>query len=122
MDMSCTTSGYAEPIRRFTGIDRRSRAWRRRCELIALFSKQLPGISDAQYLDVERLADLVVMAEITRAAMLAGEPVDMFGLARIENTISRLKWNLGLGRRRRQDLGPIEDPIDYARRQRQEGV
>ena len=101
MDAICAPSGYSTPVRRFTRIDKRSRAWRRRCELITLFSAQLPGITETTLLEVERLADLTVAAETKRAAMLAGDPVDLFGLARIENTVSRMLWQLGLGKRRR---------------------
>jgi hypothetical protein len=106
MDADCTLTGYAEPIRRFTSIDRRTRTWRRRCELIALFAKQLPKLSAAQYLDVERLADLIVLAEVKRSAMLAGAQVDVGEMAKLENTISRLKWTLGLGKRKRGHLTP----------------
>jgi hypothetical protein len=33
----------------------------------------------------------------------------------LTNTINRQRWNLGIGRRKRQDLGPTENPLDYAR-------
>jgi hypothetical protein len=107
MDASCTLSAYATSGWRFAKIDKRTRQWRRRSELISLYREQLDGqLSGTNALDVERLADSVVLAETTRAKMLAGEPVDVFGLARLENTVSRMLWALGLGRRRRQDLGP----------------
>jgi hypothetical protein len=51
--------------------------------------------------------------------MLAGEPVDVFGLARLENTINRLSWMLGLGRRKRTTLTP-EAPLNYAQRQKEQ--
>jgi hypothetical protein len=107
MDIDCALSGYAEHTRRFTNIDKRTRAWRRRAELIALFSKQLGAeMTEPQRLDIERLSDLVLIAETKRAAMLKGEPVNIAELTKLENSISRLKWSLGLGRRKRQDLGP----------------
>jgi hypothetical protein len=88
--------------------------------LIRLFAKQLPAITETQRLDVERLADLTVLAENKRAAMLAGEPIEVFDIARLENTINRVSWMLGLGKRRRQDLEPTEEPLAYAKRVRQE--
>ena len=48
--------------------------------------------------------------------MLAGEKVDTFALARLENTINRMSWMLGLGKRKRPGLGPTEDPLEYAER------
>jgi hypothetical protein len=91
---------YADPIQRFTGVDKRTRAWRRHCELIELFTKQLPGFTEAQLLDIERLADLVVLTEIKRAAMLAGEKVGIDEITKLEETVSRLKWNVGLTKAR----------------------
>jgi hypothetical protein len=32
----------------------------------------------------------------------------------LTNTIARQRWQLGINPRRRQDLGPTEDPLDYA--------
>jgi hypothetical protein len=98
--------GHSAAVRPFPHVDRRTRAWRRRGELIKLFTKQLHDVSDAQFLDIERLADLIVLAESKRAAMLAGKPVKVAELTKLENSISRLKWSLGLTRRRRQELGP----------------
>jgi hypothetical protein len=119
MDTICGPSAYSTPVRRFTKIDRRRRSWRRRSELICLYTEQLVEVTGTKALEVERLADLTVLAETQRAAMLAGEPVDVFGLARLENTVSRLASALGLTRRRRMTLTP-NDPLEYAKRYCQE--
>jgi hypothetical protein len=100
---------YADPIHRFEGVDKRTRAWRRRCELIELFTKQLPYLTESQLLDVERLSDLVVMAETMRAAMLAGKPVAVDEMAKIEELVSRLKWNIGITKPRTK-VGPHKPP------------
>jgi hypothetical protein len=81
------SGGHSDRIRRFKTIDRRSTAWRRRVELIKEFAAQLPNLTETQWQDVERLCDLIVLAEGKRIAMLAGEQIDLFGLARLENTI-----------------------------------
>ena len=118
MDTSCALSGHTQAIRRFTGIDKRTRAWRRRAELIALFIEQLGGqgqIRPDKQLEIERCADLVTLAETKRAEMLAGGKVDIAGLTRLENSINRAKWFAGLAPRRRQtNFGEREDPLgDY---------
>jgi hypothetical protein len=90
MQAACTLSAYSNTVRRFTKVDRRSRVWRRRCELIKLYSKQLGVVTGTKLLDVERLAELTVHAEMQRTKMLEGEEIDTLALARIENTINRL--------------------------------
>jgi hypothetical protein len=45
---------------------------------------------------VRKAAELTVMAEATRAAMLAGTPTDMLGLVRLEGTAARAIKALGL--------------------------
>jgi hypothetical protein len=113
MDATCAQSGYATPVRRYTSIDRRTRAWRRRCELIQLYTEQLGHEAQAKLSEIERVAELAVVAEGWRTKALAGESVDVIDLARIENTVARALWALGIGRRKRQDLGPA--PLDYTK-------
>ena len=106
---------------RVAGLDGRSSIMRRRRDLVAAYAAELSGnISDAKRVEIGRAADLVLAAEVLRARVLRGEDVDLFHLVRLENLSLRALWALGLTRRRRPDLGPTEDPLDYAKRFREE--
>ena len=88
--MDATYSGHTAPVNRFAGIDRRTREWRRRAELITLLAAQVgPDLTEAQHLEVERLADLMLIAERQRVAMLAGEQIDVPTLVKVENLARR---------------------------------
>jgi hypothetical protein len=62
-------------------------------------------LPNAAKLQVRIAASTAVQIEHAQAHALHGQPVDQFNLIRMQNTLSRMLWALGLGKRRRQDLG-----------------
>jgi hypothetical protein len=76
-------------------IDRRTREWRRRCELVAAFTQALGGeaaIGPLLASKVEAAADLAVVAEMTRAVFMRGEGAtadDVVRTARLASTAER---------------------------------
>jgi hypothetical protein len=72
---------------------------RRRRDLVATFMAALGGpsvVNDLTQVTVRKAAELVVLAEATRANMLNGVPTDMLALVRLEGVAARAIKVLGL--------------------------
>jgi hypothetical protein len=72
---------------------------RRRRDLVQTFMAALGGpsvVNDLTQVTVRKAAELVVLAEATRANMLNGEPADMLALVRLEGVAARAVKALGL--------------------------
>lgn len=91
-------------------LDRRSRAWRRRCEIVEMFRAAV-GVDPDPVLaaKIDVAAELAVAAEIARARFLAGDgSVTADDLVRITNQAFRAETALNLSARQkpsRPDLG-----------------
>ena len=87
----------------------RSAAARRYRDVVGGLLKDLAlaerDLSNALALQIRNAAMLVVQIEQGQAEAARGKPVDMLALIRMQNSLARALWALGLGRRRRQDLG-----------------
>ena len=86
------------------GIDGRTRDARRFRDLVASFSESLGGdaaLSEADKSLVRNAAALAVKAERMQARIVAGEDVDLEGLTRLSNCVSRVLSQLGAKRERR---------------------
>ena len=84
-----------------TDIDGRTRSGRRARELARQFERALGNdLTDGQRLAIARAATLTAIAEDRRTRALAGEPVLLDDLVRIENLASRAVKALGLDRKR----------------------
>ena len=86
------------------GIDGRTRDARRFRDLVASFSENLGGEADLSEADkalVRNAAALAVKAERMQAAIVKGEDVDLEGLTRLSNCVSRVLSQLGVKRERR---------------------
>ena len=85
-------------------VDRRTRAWRRRCELVDAFVAELGGrdqISAVLMAKVEAAAELAVVAEMTRAAFMRGAPdVTANDTTRAAAVAARAFSALGIGTRK----------------------
>ena len=77
------------------------------------------GLTDSLKLQIRNAAQLVVQIEQSQAQAASGKPVDTLALVRMQNSLARALWSLGLGRRRRMTLTP-EDALDYAQRQKEQ--
>jgi len=87
--------------RNVTDIDGRTRSGRRARELARQFEAALgDGITDGQRLAIARAATLTAIAENRRMRALAGEPVLLDDLVRIERLAAQAVRNLGLDKRR----------------------
>ncbi|PRD41369.1 hypothetical protein C5748_22040 [Phyllobacterium phragmitis] len=83
-------------------MDRRTKEWRRRCDLVAAFTHALGGdasISEVLAIKVEAAAELAVIAEMTRAAFMRGEGVTADDVVRTCNQASRAEKALGIDAR-----------------------
>ena len=81
-------------------LDRRTKEWRRRRELIDMFTTALGGraaISAVLAAKVEVAAELAVAAELCRAAYMAGGDVTTDDLVRVSNQAQRAERALGIG-------------------------
>ena len=79
-------------------MDRRTLAWRRRCELVQAYARSLGSPTDDVILArIEAAAELRTTAELSRAQYLAGGDVSLEDLVRIENLAARAERALGLG-------------------------
>ena len=87
------------------GIDGRTRDARRFRDLVASFSESLGGeaaLSEADKALVRNAAALAVKAERMQARIVKGEDVDLEGLTRLSNCVSRVLSQLGVKRERRE--------------------
>lgn len=109
-DHAADAAGKPLPTLAETIIDRRTREWRRRRELIAAFVAALGGRSAIPSLamaKVEAAADLAVVAEVTRLRFLAGDAgVTADDLVRTANMAARAERALGIGQRSTRPTGP----------------
>lgn len=84
---------------RLSGLDNRSTDGRRRRDLVRAYIVALGGadkISPAAMNDITRAADLVALAEKTRADALRGTAVDMGDLIRLGGAADRAVRRLGI--------------------------
>lgn len=79
-------------------FDRRSKAWRRRCELIDMFTAAMAGreIGDILALKIVTAAELAVVAELTRAAHLRGDGVPADDVVRTANQAQRAQREIAI--------------------------
>jgi hypothetical protein len=83
--------------RKVDELDLRTRAGRRARELIRVFETALGGaITDGQRLAVHRAALLTSLAEDKRARSLAGEPINLDDLVRIDRLAMQAVRLLGI--------------------------
>lgn len=81
-------------------LDRRTREWRRRCELVQAFIDALggpDGISPVLQAKAETAAELAVTAELTRARFMAGDAICPGDVSRTANQAVRAEKALGIG-------------------------
>ncbi|WP_037468320.1 hypothetical protein [Sinorhizobium fredii] len=86
-------------------IDRRTRAWKRRCELVETFTAALgaSGSIDAVLASrIEDAAEMRTIAELSRARFLAGESVPLEEITRLENAARRAEQMLSLPKRNKE--------------------
>ncbi len=104
--------GWALPAGR---VDRRSREWRRRCELVETYSAALGGPSEIDAMMADKIAtaaDLAVVAELARARVMACEPdARIDDVVRAENAAGRAFRALGI----KQASKPKRNLSDYLR-------
>ena len=87
--------------RNVTDIDGRTRSGRRARELARQFEAAIGGdLTDNQRLAIGRAATLTAIAEDRRMRVLAGEPVLLDDLVRVERLAMQATRNLGLDKRR----------------------
>lgn len=81
-------------------LDRRTSEWARRAELIELFSKAIGGsVTPLQSSRIEKAAELAVVAERTRARLLAGETgISVDDVVRAERVAALAEKQLALGK------------------------
>jgi hypothetical protein len=113
---------------RFRGLDGRTRAGRRRADLIEQFIAELGGadaVNPVMMLKIRRAAELAVVSEELRAATMRGalhSDVALLSLARIEGMADRALRRLRLDQKRepaaapglREYLAsaPVRSPVD----------
>ncbi|MGX5803494.1 hypothetical protein ACWGS9_19915 [Bradyrhizobium sp. Arg314] len=81
-------------------LDRRTSEWTRRAELIALFTKALGGpVAPLLASRIEKAAELAVVAERTRARLLAGEAgITVDDVVRAERVAALAERALNIGK------------------------
>ncbi|PZV39745.1 hypothetical protein [Mesorhizobium kowhaii] len=91
-------------------IDRRTREWRRRGELIAVFTAALGGsaVSPMLAAKIEAAAELAVVAEMTRAAFMAGTGATADDVVRTANQAQRAEKALGIAARTKPQKPSLE--------------
>jgi hypothetical protein len=75
-------------------------------------------LSDTQKMQVRHAALLAVQIEELQTKLANGQPMGskpMANLIKLQNSLARQLWQLGLGKRRRKTL-VAQDPIEAARR------
>ncbi|YBV97393.1 hypothetical protein M1D80_11055 [Phyllobacteriaceae bacterium JZ32] len=83
-------------------IDRRTKEWRRRCELVAIYSEALGGanaISPVLMSKIEAAAELAVIAEKTRADFLRGDGATADDVVRTARLAATAEKALGIDAR-----------------------
>jgi hypothetical protein len=80
-------------------LDRRTKEWRRRRELVCMFTQALGGrarIAPILASKIETAAELAVAAELCRAAYIAGDGVAADDVVRTANQAARAEKALGI--------------------------
>ncbi|RWD62550.1 MAG: hypothetical protein EOS36_14910 [Mesorhizobium sp.] len=92
-------------------LDRRTREWRRRRELIAVFTASLGAtpISPMLSAKIETAAELAVVAEMTRASFMAGAGAVADDVVRTANQAARAEKALGIAARNARPAKPSLD-------------
>jgi hypothetical protein len=83
-------------------LDRRTKEWRRRCELIDQFTAALGGpqaVTGILAMKIEQAAELAVVAELARAAFIRGEAMPADDVVRTANQAARAEKALGIKHR-----------------------
>jgi hypothetical protein len=71
-------------------------------------------LAESTKLQIRNAALTAVQVELAQAEAMSGKAVDTLALIRMQNTLARALWMLGLSKRRRSTLEP-GDPISYAK-------
>jgi hypothetical protein len=120
-------SRLSNSIFRLPGLNGNSRAGRRHRDAIkaalADIGKAERELSETEREQVRTLGLLTLRLDALQERGLSGEVNNELelGIVRLTNSLARLRWQLGIGKRRRNTLAP-EDPLDYARRKRREAI
>jgi hypothetical protein len=85
--------------RRLQRVDGRSRASRRIKSLEKAYRAAIGEAADAPFMaeKVKTLAELSTLCDALRGAALRGEHIDYLALNRLENSVARLRAEIGLG-------------------------
>lgn len=97
-------------------LDRRTKEWRRRCELIAAFAEAMGGaaaISPVVASKIETAAELAVIAEKTRADFLRGDGATADDVVRTARLASTAEKALGLEARAKRRGRPGNPVAEY---------
>ncbi|GLQ78081.1 hypothetical protein GCM10007881_15970 [Mesorhizobium huakuii] len=91
-------------------LDRRTKEWRRRAELIALFTTAIgrDNVSAILAGQIEAAAELAVVAEMTRAAFMAGSGATADDVVRTANQAQRAEKALGIAARTKPQKPSLE--------------
>lgn len=91
-------------------LDRRTREWRRRGELIGVFTAALGGgaVSPILAAKIEAAAELAVVAEMTRASFMAGAGAVADDVVRTANQAARAEKALGIAARTKPQKPSLE--------------
>ncbi|MER9763113.1 hypothetical protein [Mesorhizobium sp. M0138] len=94
-DMARKYGGLAQGM-----LDRRTREWRRRQELVDMFTQALGGADTLTLVTLSKVqtaAELSVAAELTRVRFMAGENISPDDVVRTANQAARAEKALGIG-------------------------
>jgi hypothetical protein len=99
---------------KIAGVHEQSQAGRRYGDLVRSFVAALggeAGLNEYQRMAVRRAGELTVAAEMERAKMLRGEPVDCEHLVKIDNNAARAVRALGIKPRATAPTVPLRDRV-----------
>ena len=95
-------------------VDRRTREWRRRAQLVKLFTNELGGpslLTAAQAVKVDTAAELAVIAELARASFMAGNGVTADDVVRTSRAASLAEKQLGIDSRKAKTKRTLADVL-----------
>lgn len=93
-------------------LDRRTKEWRRRAELIATFTAALGGQAALSPILAEKVstaAELAVAAEMTRSRFMRGDAVSPDDVVRTANQAQRAERALGIDARAAKPKPSLDD-------------
>jgi hypothetical protein len=104
------------------GVDNRTGFARRFRDLAVRLVRDLglddlDAVGDSIKLQIRSAALLAVQVEQLQAQTARGDDVDLSLLVKMQNSLARSLWALGLGKRKRQDLTPADALQAAARHQ-----